>query len=131
MAVVLPVDPQWPEVGGEALDLAEEVDGGEAALAELAGQGVGGGGERHARFDQLAEQAGDEDGVARVVELELVDAEEPVLAEGLHRLLEAERADQIGQLDEGAEGLQGGLGGVACQSEASRWVLPTPYPPSR
>ena len=110
VAVVLAVDAQRAEVRGQALDLAQEVGGGEAALAELAGQRVGGGGERHARVDQLAEQGGDEDGVARVVQLELVDAQQPVAAEGLHGLLEAERADEVGQLDEGAERLELGRG---------------------
>ncbi len=83
---------------------------GEPALAELARQGVGGGGERHARVDQLAEQGGDEDGVARVVELELVDAQQAVAGQGLDRLLEAEGADQVRQLHEGAERLERGLG---------------------
>ena len=110
VAVVLAVDAQRAEVRGQALDLAQEVGGGEPALAELAGQGVGGGGERDARVDQLAEQGGDQDGVARVVQLELVDAQQPVPGEGLHGLLEAERADQVRQLDEGAEGLERGLG---------------------
>lgn len=111
VAVVLAVDAQRVEAGGEALYLAQEVGGREPALAELARQGVGGGGERHARVDQLAEQGGDQDRVARVVQLELVDAQEAVAGERLDRLLEAEGADQVGQLDEGAEGLEGGFGG--------------------
>lgn len=114
MAVVLAVDAQRAEVRRQALDLAQEVGGREPALAELARERVGGGGERDARLDQLAEQRRDQDGVARVVQLELVDAQQPVPGEGPHRLLEAEGADQVGQLDEGAEGLEGGLrrGGV-------------------
>lgn len=105
VAVVLTVDPQWTELGAQALDLAQEVGGGEAALAELAGQRVGGGGQRHTGIHQLAEQGGDQDGVAGVVQFELVDAQQLVLAEGAYGLLEAERAHEVRQLDEGAEGL--------------------------
>ncbi len=110
VAVVLAVDAQRAEVGGQALDLAQEVGRREPALAELAGQRVGGGRERHARLDQLAEQRGDEHGVAGVVQLELVDAQQTVAAERLHGLLEPERTDQVGQLHEGAERLERGLG---------------------
>jgi hypothetical protein len=97
-------------VGRQALDLAHEIGRGEPALTELAGQRVGGGGECNARVDELAEQGGDQDGVAGVVELELVDAQQPVAGQGLDGLLEPEGADEVGQLHERAERLAGGLG---------------------
>ena len=106
VAVVLAVDAQRAEGCGQALDLAQEVGCGEPALAELARECVGGGGQRDPGVHQFAEQGGDEYGVARVVQFELVDAQQPVAAQGLHGLLEAERADQVRQLDEGAEGLE-------------------------
>lgn len=114
MAVVLAVDAQRAEVGGQALDLAQEVDRRETALAELAREGVGGGGQGHTGVDELAEQGRHENGVAGVVELELVDAQQPVAGEGLDGLLEAQGADEVRQLDEGAERLERGLrrGGV-------------------
>ena len=52
---------------------------------------------------QPVEQRGDQDGVAGVVELELVDADQPVYARARRRLVEPERADEVGQLDEGGE----------------------------
>src|SRR5690606_20019946 len=111
VAVVLAVDAQGAEVGRQALDLAQEVGRREAALAQLAGQRVGGGGERDARLDQLAEQGGHEHRVARVVEFELVDAQQAVPGGGADPLREARGAAQVGQLREGAERLEGGLGG--------------------
>ena len=67
-----------PKCAGQPLDLAQEVGGGEPALAELAGQRVGGGGERDAGLAQPAEQGGHQHGVAGVVQLELVDAQQGV-----------------------------------------------------
>ena len=105
-AVVEPVDPQRLEVGGQRVDLAQEVGGGEPALAERVRRRVRGGGDAGAARHELAEEAGHEHGVARVVELELVDADEPRPAQQLDRLRVAERADERRVLDEGAEVLR-------------------------
>lgn len=110
VAVVLAVDAQGAEVRRQTLDLAQEVGRREPALAELARQRVGGGGEGDARVDELAEQGRYEDGVAGIVQLELVDAQQTVARKGLDRLLEAEGADEVRQLHEGAERLERGLG---------------------
>ena len=53
--------------------------------------------------DELAQQPGHHHRVARVVELELVDAEQVGAAEELDGVLVAERADERGVLDERAE----------------------------
>jgi hypothetical protein len=63
--------------------------------------------------DQLRQQAGHQHRVAGVVQLELVDGEQPVPRQRLDGLREAERADQVGQLDEGAVALR--LGGLVPQ----------------
>jgi hypothetical protein len=54
----------------------------------------------HAGVDQLGEQGGDQHGVAGVVELELVDGEQPVPGQRLHRRGEPEGAHQVRELDE-------------------------------
>jgi len=78
VAVVGAVDPAYVEMRGEGLDLAEEVDRLEASLAELVREGVRRGGQLDAGVDELPKQAGDQHGVAGVVEFELVDADQPV-----------------------------------------------------
>ena len=105
VAVVGPVHAQHLEARRQRLDLAQEVGGGEAALAELVRQRVGGRGQLHAAVGQPGEQRGDQDGVAGVVELELVDADQREVGQPLHRGGEAEGADQAGVLDERAVGL--------------------------
>ena len=110
------------------MDLAAEVLGGEPSLAELVGQRVGRGGQVHPGLGQLAEQPGHQHGVAGIVELEFVDGQQPVPGQPPDGLVEPERADQVGVFDERAVRLGPRH---ACQSEASRWVLPTPKPPSR
>src|SRR5690606_14043632 len=99
---VLAVHAQGLEAVGERLDLALEVLGGEPALAERVGQRVRRRGERDAAVGELAHETGHQRGVARVVELELVDADELLGAQGLDRLVEAEGPHEVGVLDEGA-----------------------------
>ena len=108
--------PDVPEVGavhaeggepvGQPTDLAAELVRREPALAQLAGQRVGGRGEEHAGVGQLTEQPGHQHGVAGIVEFEFVDGQQPVAGQPLHRFPEAQRADQVGVLDEGAVGLR-------------------------
>jgi hypothetical protein len=100
--VVLALHPQRGEVPGQRLDLAQEVLGGEAPLAERAGQRVGGGSDADPGVDQLPEQGRDQDRVAGVVQLELVDGQQPVPAQRLDGRAEPQRTDQVGQLDERA-----------------------------
>ena len=85
---------------GQPLDLAEEILRGEPALAEAPRQRVAGGREPDAALRQPAEQRRDEHRVAGVVQLELVHAEQPLLAQRLDGGREAERADQVRDLDE-------------------------------
>ena len=108
LPVVLPVDAQHLEPPREVLDLAKEVVGGEPPLAEGLGQRVGRGGQRDAAVGELAQQPGHQDGVARVVELELVDAHQPAARERVDGRPEAEGTDEVRVLDERAVG--GGLG---------------------
>ena len=110
MAVVLAVDPQHVEVGRQALDLAEEVLRGEPALPQLVRQRVRRGRQADAGLDELAQQGRHEHRVAGVVELELVDADEAVALERLDGRAEAERADEVGVLDERPEPLGPGHG---------------------
>ena len=105
MAVVLAVHADDLELVGQDLDLALEVLRREAPLAERARQGVGGRHQAHAGVGQLAHEPGHQHGVPRVVELELVDAHERVLLQGVHRAPERERAHQVGVLHERAERL--------------------------
>jgi len=100
VAVVLAVDPQHLEPGGQRLDLAPEVLRGEAALTERVGQRVRRRGQGHAAVGQLAQEPGHQDGVARVVELELVDGDQPVRREGLDGRGEAEGTDEVRVLHE-------------------------------
>ena len=75
------------------------------------GQGVGRRRQGHPGVGQPGQQRRHQHRVAGVVELELVDADQPVAPERLDGLGEAQRADQVGEADEGAERL-GPLGGV-------------------
>lgn len=65
----------------------------------------------HAGRDEPAEQSGDEHGVARVVQLELIDAQQAVVRKRLDRGGKPESAHQVGDLDERAVGL-GARGGM-------------------
>ena len=105
-AVVEAVDAQGLEVRRQRVDLAEEVGGGEAALAERVRRRVRRRRDARAAGHELAEQPRHQHGVARVVEFELVDADEARALEQLHRLGVAERADERRVLDEGAEVLR-------------------------
>jgi hypothetical protein len=100
--VVLAVDAQHLEAGGERLDLAQEVVGREPPLAQRSGQRVGRRRECHAAVGELAQQTRHQHGVARVVELELVDAHQLARRERLDGGEEPERADEVRVLDERA-----------------------------
>ncbi len=100
--VVGAVDAQHLEPGRERLDLAEEVLGREPALAQRLGQRVRGRRERHPGVADLAQQPGHQHRVARVVELELVDADQPHAGQRPDGRGEPERTDQVGVLHEGA-----------------------------
>lgn len=108
----VPVEARWRksvpsmrivEVRRHRVDLAEEVLCREAPLAERIRRGVGRRGQLRARGDELAQQAGHHHRVTRVVELELVDAQQLRTAEQLDRLLVADRAHERRVLDERAE----------------------------
>src|SRR6185312_9915868 len=75
-AIVETVDAHRDELRGEGVDLAQEVLGGEPALAERVGRGVRGRGDARARGSELGEESGHEAGVSGVIELELVYADE-------------------------------------------------------
>jgi hypothetical protein len=108
MAVVRPVDPPYVEVRGQGLDLTEEVDRLEPALAQLVRQRVRGRGQLDSCRDQLTQQPRDQHRVARVVQLELVDTDQPVRRQGLDGGTQAESTDQVGELDERAVHLRPG-----------------------
>jgi hypothetical protein len=75
---------------------------GEAALSERAGQGVRGGRNPDAGPRPAWTAAWRPAPCPGIVELELVDGQQPVSAQRRHGLAEAEGADQVGQLHEGA-----------------------------
>ena len=108
MPVVLTVDPDRLEVRRQALDLAQEVDCVEPPLPQCLWQGVAGGGDAHTGLDEPRQQARDEDRVAGVIQLELVDGQQPVPGQRLDGPGEAERPDKVGELDERA--IRPGLG---------------------
>ena len=110
VAEVLAVDPDDVELVRQHLDLAGEVDGGEAAVAEGARKGVGRRGQLDAGVGQLTHQPGHQHRVARIVQLEFVDAHQLVVAQRIYRLTKGQRADQVGVFDEGAESLRPGNG---------------------
>ncbi len=70
--------------------------------------------------DQLGQQPGHHHRVARVVEFELVDAQEVRAAEEFDRVLVAEGADERGVLDERAEVLPSGRHRVVHRGEQVR-----------
>ncbi len=109
--VVRSLDAHGGENACQRVDFAQEVLGGEPALAELLGQRVGGRRNRDPTLDQLGQQPRDQRRVARVVELELVDADHHVVGQQVDALEEAEHPGQLGELAERRERL-GVLGGV-------------------
>jgi hypothetical protein len=120
VAVVLAVDPHGVKWPASVWISRRKSCAAKRPSPSEPGQRVGGRRDPHARLDQPLQQGRDEDGVTRVVELELVDREQPVPRQRLDRLREAERAHQVGQLDEGA--VRARLGAVVPE-RASRWVL--------
>ncbi len=97
-------------------------------LTELAGQRVRCRHDGHAASRQLRQQAGDQHGVARVVEFEFVDAQDAVVGQLLDGLVEAEAPTTCVN----STNVPNALGdGTLWKIEARRWVLPTPKPPSR
>ena len=117
--VVLALDPDDGEVGRQPLDLAPEVVRGEAPLTQRVRQRVRRGGEPDAAVDELAQQARHEHGVAGVVELELVHADQAEPGQPLDGPAEAQRADEMGVLDERPEGRRP-RGGVPQRGEQVR-----------
>ena len=105
MPVVRPFDPHGRENTCERVDFTQEVLRGEPPLAQLLGQRVRRRRHRHPAFHQLRQQPRDQRGVARVVELELVDAHHDVIGQQLDALDEAEHPGQLGQLAERGERL--------------------------
>ena len=103
MAVVGSVDADRLEARGHRVDLAQEVLRGEAPLAQGVRRRVRCRREAGARRHQLAEQACHHHRVARIVEFELVDAEQIRPAEQVDGVLVAEGAHERGVLDERAE----------------------------
>jgi hypothetical protein len=101
MPVVGPVHPDRGESRRQPLDLAQEILGSEPILAEPVGQRVRRGRQCHPVLGKTGQQGRDQDGVARVVQLELVDGEQPHAMQCLHKILEAEGASQVCQLDKG------------------------------
>ena len=112
MAVVRPLDAHRGEHRRQRVDLPQEVLRGEPALTQLLGQRVGGGRDRDATLDELGQQPRHQRGVAGVVELELVDADQHVVGEQLDALDEPEHARQLSELTERGERPLG-LGGPA------------------
>ena len=101
--VVGPVDSHRAENACQRADLAHEILRCEAALAELLWQGVRRRGHRHPARDQFGQQPRDQRGVARVVQLELVDAHHDIVGQQIDALDEAEYPGQLGQLAERRE----------------------------
>ena len=99
-SVVGPVDADDLEVRRDRRDLASEVVGRETSLAEAVGQRVRRGDDLHARSDHRSEEGHGHQRLRDVVELELVDAEQPVRREGGDRRLHAEEPDDAGELGE-------------------------------
>ena len=136
-AVVEAVDPQRLEVRRERVDLAEEVGRGEAALAERVRWRVGRRGHPGAARHELAEEPRHEHRVARVVELELVDADESRAREQLHGLAPRTSSTACAYPSAPTSAVYSMnvpkyFGPCAtCHSAARRCVLPTPKPPSR
>ncbi len=77
VAKVLAGDPQDVEPRRQPLDLAQEVIRAEAAGTEVLRLGVAGRGQVHARLGEPGQQRGDEHRVPGVVQLELVDRQQP------------------------------------------------------
>ena len=122
--------------GGEnacqRVDFTQEVLGREAASPSCSGGGVRRRGHRHPRARRVGKAFGRSAWCCRVVEFEFVDADHGVVAEQVDALHEPEHAGQLRQLTEGGERPRVlGRVGQPPVRRASRWVLPTPNPPSR
>ena len=101
--VVRTLDAHRGEHRRQRVDLTQEVLGGEAPLAQLLGQRVRGRRHRHAALDQRRQQARDQGGVARIVEFELVDAQQHVVRQQLDALHEPEHTRELGEFAERRE----------------------------
>ena len=104
MTEVFTIHTVYFELFGKYLDFTFEVFGGKASFAEGTGQSVGGCYEFDARICEFAHQAGHEDGIAGVVKLEFVNADELVPTERFYGFAEGEGTNQVGVFDEGTEG---------------------------
>jgi hypothetical protein len=102
-SVVAANDLENLEPRGQAADLASEILCRKALGAEAFWQSVRGRKHVEPRVHELAEQPGDEHGIARVIELELVNDEEGELHEKVSRPLQPEHADDRGEIPKGGE----------------------------
>ena len=98
--VVRSVDAHDLEVRRDRGDLTGEVIRREPTLPESIGQRVRRGNDPHSLRDDRAEEGDGHQRLGDVIELELVDAEQPVRRERGDRLVHAEEADDAGQLGE-------------------------------
>ncbi len=103
VAIVLTIDAEHVKLVGQHLDFALEVDCRKPAVAQRAWQGIGRRCELHPGVGEFTHQAGHQDRVPRIVELELVDADQRVPAERLNRPPEGQGPDEVCVLDERAE----------------------------
>src|SRR5688572_16246937 len=97
------VDSQRGELSGHGVDLAKKVLRGEASLPQCIRRGVRGGSDTGTAVDELGQQPGHQPGVARIVQLELVDADQGGPPQGLDSFGITQGTNQSGVLDEGAE----------------------------
>ncbi len=107
-AVVEPVDAHDLELRRQRIDLAQEVLCGEAPLAERVRWSVGRRCEPGTGCDEVAQKARHQPGVAGIIQLELVDADQRCALQQSDRRLVAERAHESRELDERAEVLASG-----------------------
>ena len=100
MPKVRTVDPDDVEVCRQPLNLPEKVSCGKTFLAQTVREGVGRSGQHDARLGESLQQRRHQHGVAGIIELELVDADQSVTGQPVDGVRETEGADQVCQLDE-------------------------------
>ncbi len=91
------------KIAAKSVDLPQKVLRGEAALSELLGQRVRRRRDRHPPLDQVGQQPRHQRRVARVVEFELVDADDDVVGEQVDAFDEAENPCELGEFAECCE----------------------------
>src|SRR5690554_1415548 len=115
--VIGSLEPHGVEVCRNALDLAPEVRGVEPALAERLGRCVRSGQYHGAAPEQRLQEGLDDQGVARVVQLELVEAQQPDPGVVLAGTDHAPHANEMHQFLKRDVGTFDGAGGVEGSSE--------------